>query len=69
MLKRECLARLDDGGEATVFASSNYFSWLKLNWSTAVTAFDFLSYIGHGWALKCSRFRISLATITPEAEA
>jgi hypothetical protein len=45
MLKRECLPRLDDSVEAAVFAGSNYFSWFKLNWSAAVTALDFLSYI------------------------
>ena len=69
MLKSECLPSFNNSGKSAVFAGSNDFAWFKLNWGAAVAAPDFLGYRIHCYAFKCSRFKISLATITPEAEA
>jgi hypothetical protein len=69
MLKRKGLSRLDDGCEAAVLAGSYDFARLELNWRAAVAAPDVLGYGIHVYAFKCSRFKISLATMTPDADA
>lgn len=69
MLKGERFTSLYDCSKAAVFTGGNNFPWFEIYWSTAMTASYALSNYIHYYAFICSRFMISLATITPEAEA
>jgi hypothetical protein len=69
MLKSESLRRFNYRCEAAVLASRYQLARLKLHGRAAVRAPDFLGYSHSCYAFNFSRLIISLATITPEAEA